>query len=565
MVQTIPVTPGKDYTVRAGDSLWSIAVRAYGSGVDWPIIYDANQQTIGKNPGLIIPGQVLHIPVITTPPQPQPALPLKVSTEIQGDILAGFNKDHRLYIFLQFPDQRNGRAWLKDLIPFIADTKQVAAFNKFFKDASHAAGGKDPANLRATWVNVSFTFDGLKILLKADPTNALRNILHADSFVLGARDGKVLGKNGDTDASSPDHWVVGKAKQTIHALLNIQADDPDDLAAEVQKLKALAAQHYLTIVFEQLGATLPGDLKGHEHFGYKDGISQPGVEGFDVPELAGVDADAAAKLGDVPGNPGREVIRAGEFILGKLDESGQPVQSLGELDWMKNGSFQVFRRLNQDVPGFNEQEQKNLGTLRPDDPLRGRIGALLVGRWKSGTPVDLSPDTDNELLGDDVVNNFNFSARKVGSIDVADDPQGARCPVTAHIRKVYPRHNGDFDNRIRRIIRRGVPFGNPFDLNRGAGFDAKAERGLIFVAYMSNIAEKFEFLMQTWVNNAGFPHTSAGPDPIIGESRPPAPITVAHPGEDVSAIFHRKVQTTGSVYAFVPAISALKGLADGTL
>ncbi len=61
MVQTVSIMAGKDYTVQAGDSLWTIAERAYRNGAEWPKIYQANLQTIGKNPNLISPGEVLHI------------------------------------------------------------------------------------------------------------------------------------------------------------------------------------------------------------------------------------------------------------------------------------------------------------------------------------------------------------------------------------------------------------------------------------------------------------------------------------------------------------------------
>ena len=582
MVQTIlSVTPGKDYTVHAGDSLWAIAVRAYGSGAEWPKIYQANMQTIGKNPNLIFPGQVLHIPPVSVPtptpiPTPAPDLSLRTSTEIQGDILAGFNKDYRLYLFLRFPDQYHGRAWLKELVPYIADTKDVAAFNTLFSLARHNAGGKDPVNLKATWVNVSLTIDGLKLLLNADPSAALV-AQHFTSFVAGP-EASAATINGDTGPSAPANWVVGRKDQPVHALLNIQSDDPDDLAVEVQKLKTLVAQYGLSIVYEQRGATLPGDLRGHEQFGYKDGISQPGVKGFDPADLSATNVDPTATLGYVQGHPGTEIIEAGEFILGRPVEaaSGAQFAPPPDLKWMLDGSFQVFRRLNQDVPGFEAQEQHNLNPLSPNDPLRDRIGALMVGRWKSGTPVDLSPDTDNGLTGDAEINNFNFMQRDVDTIHVTDDPDGLRCPHFGHIRKVYPRqHNFPFNtNRAKRIIRRGVPFGNHYEPERGEGFDANAERGLVFVAYMASIEAHFEFLMRVWVNNASFPvpgiehgfEAVTGPDPIIGDATRPSPITLKHAGgPDLQADFLRKVQTTGTLYAFAPAISVLKELANGTL
>lgn len=52
----------KTYTVKSGDCLWNIAKKYYGSGSDYTKIYNANKGTIGGNPNLIYPGQVLTIP-----------------------------------------------------------------------------------------------------------------------------------------------------------------------------------------------------------------------------------------------------------------------------------------------------------------------------------------------------------------------------------------------------------------------------------------------------------------------------------------------------------------------
>ena len=43
-------------------SLWGIAQHFYGDGSKWPTIYNANRATIGPNPNLIHPGQVLVVP-----------------------------------------------------------------------------------------------------------------------------------------------------------------------------------------------------------------------------------------------------------------------------------------------------------------------------------------------------------------------------------------------------------------------------------------------------------------------------------------------------------------------
>lgn len=50
---------GKTYTIKAGDDLWNIAVRAYGDGYRWTDIATANNLT---DPGLIFSDNVLKIP-----------------------------------------------------------------------------------------------------------------------------------------------------------------------------------------------------------------------------------------------------------------------------------------------------------------------------------------------------------------------------------------------------------------------------------------------------------------------------------------------------------------------
>jgi hypothetical protein len=57
---TTPIT-GKSYTVVAGDCLWTICQRIYGTGTKWGELWAANASII-ENPRLIFPGQVLQIP-----------------------------------------------------------------------------------------------------------------------------------------------------------------------------------------------------------------------------------------------------------------------------------------------------------------------------------------------------------------------------------------------------------------------------------------------------------------------------------------------------------------------
>ena len=51
-----------DYTVQPGDTLSYIAKQQLGDTSKWKDIYDANSDTIGDDPNMIYPGQVLHLP-----------------------------------------------------------------------------------------------------------------------------------------------------------------------------------------------------------------------------------------------------------------------------------------------------------------------------------------------------------------------------------------------------------------------------------------------------------------------------------------------------------------------
>ena len=53
-----------EHTVASDETLSHIALKYYGSAVKekWMVIYEANKDVIGDNPGIIRPGQVLKIP-----------------------------------------------------------------------------------------------------------------------------------------------------------------------------------------------------------------------------------------------------------------------------------------------------------------------------------------------------------------------------------------------------------------------------------------------------------------------------------------------------------------------
>jgi Dyp-type peroxidase family len=475
------------------------------------------------------------------PPQvPPPVYPeLRTSEQIQGNVLAGFRKDRQQLLFVSFAgDQVAGRRWLTKLLPRIATTAQVAAFNEKFSAARSVAGG-DPSSLAAVWVNLSLTASGIRILSSTDPFPSDTS----DAFVTGAH--AAAGRVGDQGTDDPTNWLFGRGDQTIDAVVTIQADRETDFQVELERQHQLLAAEGLSILFEQDGSTLPGDAAGHEHFGFKDGISQPGVGGFDEPDPNEPD--------QVKDQPGRDLINPGAFVLGYPDQSGTVPPAPG---WMRDGSFHVVRRLAQDVPAWWAQVEEQRKQLDPNDPLSAdALAAKLVGRWRSGTPLAHAPDQDlrsGHLSDDD--NDFEF----------ADDPEGHMTPRFAHIRKVYPRDEqppGEEEAERRRIIRRGIPFGLPFDPALGRGHGVDAERGLVFAAFMASIENQFEFLQSTWANNVNFPKSGDGADPVIGTA---SPVTLKREGQaDATMTLERFVRTEGGLYAFAPSLATLAALAQG--
>ncbi len=64
-----------------------------------------------------------------------------------------------------------------------------------------------------------------------------------------------------------------------------------------------------------------------------------------------------------------------------VDGLSIPFSGRPPLDWMNNGSFMLFRRLNQLVPEFDKFVLES-GAAAGIDPVL--LGARLLGRWKSG-------------------------------------------------------------------------------------------------------------------------------------------------------------------------------------
>jgi hypothetical protein len=157
------------------------------------------------------------------PPEPEPLLDVD---DIQGNVLAGFNKDHQLLLALAIRDLAAAKAWLGRLAPHVHSMAQVGAFNRLFS-AERRRLGHDPDGLIATWANVAVSHGGLAKLTsqaQADgvPDDAFRDGLPARAASLG--DMPAAEGEGITD-----RWVVGREGQVPDILLILASDDPAQL------------------------------------------------------------------------------------------------------------------------------------------------------------------------------------------------------------------------------------------------------------------------------------------------------------------------------------------------
>jgi Dyp-type peroxidase family len=298
--------------------------------------------------------------------------------------------------------------------------------------------------------------------------------------------------------------------------------------------KAYPGVEGVKVIYRQDAHVLPD---GREPFGFKDGISQPAVEGSPIP--------ASNRL--------ERPLRAGEVVLGYPDESGA-VAATPQPDLLgRNGTYVVFRKLHQRVAAFRQYLRTNASTLEEQTLL----SAKMMGRWPSGAPLVLSPDRDNPALGQDPAHNNEF-------LYYIDDPMGFGCPAGAHARRANPRDAFRDEligiNRLHRLIRRSTSYGPP--LSEGILEDDGADRGIVFVAVGAHLKRQFEFVQTQWVNDGTFRGAPDEKDPIVGPNDGTGAFTIPRrPVRRRIAGLPRFVVNRGGEYCFTPGLRALAWLA----
>ncbi|KAF8810963.1 Dyp-type peroxidase [Phlegmacium glaucopus] len=405
-------------------------------------------------------------------------------------------------------------------------------------------------------INVSFSQRGLTMLLGNADTKD-------DAFKEGQWNrAQALGDDREK-------WLNEFRDNSIHGLFEVSgypATHVQDIVQE--KIKNPLSDTAITVIYEHSGKVRPDEQRTHEHFGFNDGISQPYVKFED---------DGEQKPTERKPFPGQIVVNPGVLVLGQPgDESTRP-------SWTKNGAFVVYRHLKQLVPEFRtflEQTVRqsiiinpSLPSLKDSEDFQKRVdflGARLMGRWKSGMPVVLTPmppdgtfPVDDSCIGKnrELNNNFDYGTRGEQFL----------CPFAAHTRKTGPRTDLPLKPVEQHMIHRGgITYGCELSDEEKSGPKTIFERGLSFVCYQSSLIAGFEFIQKSWSNNETFPpqtpaNVVPGFDPIIGQKQGQPRKMTGHDAENLSKELNIPMQfviAQGGEYFFLPSITTLEKISS---
>ena len=501
--------------------------------------------------------------------------------DIQGIVASGYDHlDYSRFVFLEIKDPNATRKWLASILPRITN-------------ARHPGDNKPTMCL-----NLAFGLQGLEKLVPY----RLRKQEFPHEFIRGMNDDNAHRILGDQGESAPKHWEYGtKDQPQLHVLVMLYGTTDKEL----QSLhgKVFSSREFsdgLTTIAQQ-DSVIPPDDKT-EPFGFRDRISQPPVQGL---------------LGRRKST--EDPINTGEFVLGYENELDLLTQIPSIDNWADplgylydhpqhrgkrkafgmNGTYLVFRKLLQKVDAFRayidstsekEEFKAYIDKMSKDsnNQIDGRelLAAKMVGRWRSGAPLVLSPDSPCS----EPRNDFLF---------METDPDGLACPIGSHIRRAHPRDSLDMPpsrsiliSRRHRLLRRARKFSlPPKDLakdnpkyEKGVCFivqllrrarkfllppkdlaknNPKYEQGLFFIVLNADLRRQYEFVQQLWINDPSFNGLDNDRDPLVGDNSSSGEFTIqAKPINRHLRGLPQFVVMRGGGYFFLPGIRAVRFLAN---
>jgi deferrochelatase/peroxidase EfeB len=536
--------------------------------------------------------------------------------DIQGNILSAYGKmgfPKGRFITLHVDDPVGARKFVNALLPGITTALRWPS------SRTQIPAGEVAATRPLVAVNIAFSWYGLLAL--TTPTRTLRGM--PDEFIDGMMERAPM--LGD-DFSGPDwkkSWDEVWTKRTtartvdpntVHMLVTLNAQmNPDgspveELDAKTREIEALCQSiggirilpgHNLPgqplARFQELTAIMEHGPDGRvapcpkEHFGFTDALGDPVFEGEYPSDF---EKSEAHGNGAVDGAGNWRPLATGEFLLGYPDEAQEIAGAAMPLDFSRNGTFVAYRKLHQNVVAFRNfmtETAARFGAVAGiDDPVDAKetLMAKIAGRWSDGVPLARAPTAAEwrkfNVQYPDVSPDQNLAgyvARGKALIDFTykDDPKGLRCPISSHMRRVNTRDalaptgtEGSVLNNRRRILRRGLPYGNSSE-----GVSDSDEHGVVMLVACTSLFRQFEFVQQQWINygldaNAGNDTCPLTGNHNNGADGPKAKFVIASDPKSGRPPFivegiPQFVETRGGEYFFVPSMTSLRMIGMGVV
>lgn len=515
--------------------------------------------------------------------------------DIQGNVIRAYGRfgyPVARYVFLNIRNAAAGRDFVGEI------TKKVT---------TSVDWGDGPGQIKQPkWtVNIAFTYQGLKDLDL--PTASL--IGFSPEFVGGMKERKDI--LGDDERSAPEYWdPIWQGNRTerskdVHIFVSLNAQQPDLLEQSYVWLKELIAEYGddlailggnkgddgMLLDYQDVKVVMEnGEPTAKEHFGYTDGISDPVFEGM---PKGSQNVDGRGK--QMPSGKWAP-LATGEFLLGHIDEAMEYPPAPNPILLSRNGTYMVYRKLHENVATF-EQYLEEHGKKYPGG--KELLAAKFVGRWRdNGAPLTVAPDQAAKAQFDAKFKAADHDGQDqlLSNFTYDNDMSGAKCPFSAHVRRINPRASlemisdpdtpgalkvstdafntpGALSNR-RRLLRRGLPYGDVKDRTRDDG-----NHGIIIMMINADINRQFEFVQQQWVNYGNDFRAGNDKDIILGNHRmdgdmpsaqfPSKAVLQVDPKGDEAPYFLSKiprfVETRGGDYFFVPSMTALRMIARGVI
>jgi Dyp-type peroxidase family len=450
-------------------------------------------------------------------------------TDIQGFVLRGYNLPFARYLFLHFEDAARARKLIGQLLSAITTGQRWD-------------GGKPQST-----VNIAFTHRGLTALDLPDATLL--------SFPVEFQQGmkKRAGILSDTGVNAPERWDDLWHEDQVHAWLGIHGLTATALELRCSEMLARMQETRGAVVLASQDAgsqIVDGKATAREHFGYTDG--------FGNPDYLGVERNSQPGQGKLMPDGSWAPLATGELLLGYADEAGElPVAPVPHI-LASNGTFMAYRKLHQNVATFRAYLEEH-GKLYGGG--KEKLAAKFIGRWRDGTPLELSPDAEDPSIVQDPKRSTNFTYNS--------DAEGTRCPIGAHMRRVHPRDAFGFNGKLidrRRITRRGLPYGR-FATEIEHVTDME-DHGVIFMALNASLSRQFEFVQQQWIEYGNDARQGNDKDMLMGNHGGHGKFVVQGDRSAVNppyicANLPNFVELRGGDYFFIPSITALGMIAMG--